>query len=151
MILVTQVQFPKSLSSPARSVLSGLLVKDPAKRLGGGPDDTKDVQGHSFFANINWQDLVNRRYRPPFKPEVASDVDTRYFDENFTGESVELTPPKRSPLTHELTAISEDPDADGEDFEDIPSFDEFSYQRSASDPIVSNYSEMGNLDFMEMA
>lgn len=30
---------------------------------------------------------------PPFKPQVTSDTDTRYFDSEFTGESVELTPP----------------------------------------------------------
>ena len=30
---------------------------------------------------------------PPFKPQVISDTDTQYFDSEFTGESVELTPP----------------------------------------------------------
>lgn len=31
---------------------------------------------------------------PPFKPQVTSETDTRYFDSEFTGESVELTPPE---------------------------------------------------------
>ena len=31
---------------------------------------------------------------PPFKPQVTSDTDTRYFDEQFTREPVQLTPPK---------------------------------------------------------
>jgi RAC serine/threonine-protein kinase len=30
---------------------------------------------------------------PPFKPQVLSETDTRNFDIEFTGESVELTPP----------------------------------------------------------
>lgn len=30
---------------------------------------------------------------PPFRPQVTSDTDTRYFDTVFTGDSVELTPP----------------------------------------------------------
>lgn len=30
---------------------------------------------------------------PPFKPQVTSETDTRYFDREFTGESVQLTPP----------------------------------------------------------
>ena len=30
---------------------------------------------------------------PPFKPQVTSQTDTRYFDQEFTGESVQLTPP----------------------------------------------------------
>ena len=31
---------------------------------------------------------------PPFRPQVSSETDTRYFDSEFTGESVQLTPPK---------------------------------------------------------
>lgn len=31
--------------------------------------------------------------QPPFKPQVSSDTDTRYFDEQFTKEPVQLTPP----------------------------------------------------------
>lgn len=34
---------------------------------------------------------------PPFKPQVTSDTDTRYFDKVFTGESVQLTPPPNDP------------------------------------------------------
>lgn len=43
---------------------------------------------------------------PPFKPQVTSDTDTRYFDEEFTGESVELTPPDP---TGPLGSIAEEP------------------------------------------
>ena len=30
---------------------------------------------------------------PPFKPQVLNETDTSYFDFEFTGQSVELTPP----------------------------------------------------------
>lgn len=43
---------------------------------------------------------------PPFKPQVNSDTDTRYFDSEFTGESVELTPPEQH---GPLGAIQEEP------------------------------------------
>lgn len=43
---------------------------------------------------------------PPFKPQVTTDTDTRYFDSEFTGESVELTPPDP---TGTLGAIQEEP------------------------------------------
>lgn len=43
---------------------------------------------------------------PPFKPQVTSDTDTRYFDSEFTGESVELTPPEQP---GPLGAIQEEP------------------------------------------
>lgn len=37
--------------------------------------------------------LFLNQIEPPFKPQVTSETDTRYFDQVFTGESVQLTPP----------------------------------------------------------
>ena len=51
------------------------------------------MKTHPFFNSINWSDLEKKRITPPFKPQVVSETDTRYFDSEFTGESVELTPP----------------------------------------------------------
>lgn len=106
LILMEEVKFPRNISSEAKTLLTGLLAKTPADRLGGGPEDVKEIQGHPFFACINWTDLVNKRITPPFKPQVSSDTDTRYFDSEFTGESVELTPPDAS---GPLGAIQEEP------------------------------------------
>ncbi|KFB53105.1 AGAP002161-PA-like protein [Anopheles sinensis] len=131
LILMEEVKFPRNISPNARSLLSGLLVKNPKQRLGGGPDDAKEIMAHPFFASINWMDLVHKRITPPFKPQVTSDTDTRYFDKEFTGESVELTP---SDNNGPLGAIQEE-----------PHFSEFSYQDMASTMntpsfINSNYS-----------
>ena len=52
---------------------------------------------------------------PPFKPQVTSEIDTRYFDEQFTSEPVHLTPP------HEF---HEDP------INEEPYFQSFSYHGS---------------------
>lgn len=87
LILLEEVKFPRSISPEARSLLSGLLIKQPDKRLGGGPDDYRDIQAHPFFACINWSDLLLKKIEPPFKPMVSSETDTRYFDTEFTGES----------------------------------------------------------------
>lgn len=106
LIVVEEVKFPRNLSPEARSLLSGLLAKVPKNRLGGGPDDVKEIMSHPFFASINWKDLENKKITPPFKPQVTSDTDTRYFDSEFTGESVELTPPE---TTGPLGAIQEEP------------------------------------------
>ncbi|XP_032292637.1 RAC serine/threonine-protein kinase isoform X1 [Drosophila virilis] len=114
LILVEDVKFPRNITDEAKSLLSGLLAKDPRNRLGGGQDDVKEIQAHPFFASINWTDLVQKKITPPFKPQVTSDTDTRYFDEEFTGESVELTPPDP---TGPLGSIAEE-----------PLFPQFSYQ-----------------------
>ena len=38
-------------------------VKDPAKRLGGGPTDAKEIKGHAFFENISWDELEQKKVR----------------------------------------------------------------------------------------
>lgn len=91
-ILLKPVSFPANLSEPAKSFLNGLLVKDPTKRLGGGPDDAREIMIHAFFRGLNWQDLIEKRISPPFVPEITSETDTRYFDCQFTAEPVDLTP-----------------------------------------------------------
>ncbi|EDW97362.2 RAC serine/threonine-protein kinase [Drosophila yakuba] len=114
LILVEEVKFPRNITDEAKNLLAGLLAKDPKERLGGGKDDVKEIQAHPFFASINWTDLLLKKIPPPFKPQVASDTDTRYFDNEFTGESVELTPPDP---TGPLGSIAEE-----------PLFPQFSYQ-----------------------
>ncbi len=32
---------------------------------------------------------------PPFKPQVSSETDTRYFDEEFTAQMITITPPEK--------------------------------------------------------
>lgn len=32
-------------------------------RLGGGPNDAKEVMSHKFFITINWQDVVQKKVR----------------------------------------------------------------------------------------
>lgn len=90
-------------------------------RLGGGPDDAKEVMTHKFFISINWQDVIDKKVSemgetveskrillgknidfffsaqlvPPFKPQVTSETDTRYFDDEFTAQSITITPPDK--------------------------------------------------------
>uniref|UniRef100_A0A8C7YMH7 non-specific serine/threonine protein kinase n=1 Tax=Oryzias sinensis TaxID=183150 RepID=A0A8C7YMH7_9TELE len=95
LILMEEIRFPRNLSPEAKSLLAGLLKKDPKQRLGGGPNDAKEVMNHRFFININWQDVVQKKLTPPFKPQVTSETDTRYFDEEFTAQTITLTPPDK--------------------------------------------------------
>ncbi|XP_059728564.1 LOW QUALITY PROTEIN: RAC-beta serine/threonine-protein kinase-like [Haemorhous mexicanus] len=98
LILLEELRFPRSLGPESRSLLAGLLKKDPKQRLGGGPGDAREVMEHRFFAGIDWQDVVQRKLVPPFRPQVTSEVDTRYFDEEFTAQSITVTPPERCEL-----------------------------------------------------
>lgn len=120
LILTEEVKFPRNISSDARLLLGGLLAKNPTKRLGGGVEDAREIMAHPFFSSINWNDLAQKKIPPPFKPQVTSETDTRYFDSEFTGESVELTPPELGPLS----SITEEMEQ--------PIFHQFSYQEPSS-------------------
>ena len=56
-----QVRFPLTLSDLAQSLLQGLLQKEPARRLGGGPRDAEEIKEHPFFSPINWEDLEAKK------------------------------------------------------------------------------------------
>lgn len=98
-ILMKEVTFPPTLTIEAKSFLNGLLIKNPTKRLGGGPEDAQEIQVHPFFRGLNWQDLYDKKIPPPFVPQVESDIDTKYFDRQFTTEPPNLTPIDR-PMNH---------------------------------------------------
>ena len=93
LIVTEKPHFPRLIVGEARDLLNQLLMKNPDRRLGGGPADAEDIMYHPFFANINWLDLDRKRLVPPFKPELRDELDTRYVDPEFAGDSSELTPP----------------------------------------------------------
>ncbi|KAA0704428.1 RAC-beta serine/threonine-protein kinase [Triplophysa tibetana] len=95
LIVMEEIRFPRNLTPEAKALLTGLLRKDPKQRLGGGPDDAKDVMSHKFFSSINWEDVLQKKLVPPFKPQVTSETDTRYFDDEFTAQTITVTPPDK--------------------------------------------------------
>jgi hypothetical protein len=57
-------------SSNALSLLKGLLVRDPAQRLGSGPDGVAAIKRHAFFKGLSWSKLEARQLESKFKPGV---------------------------------------------------------------------------------
>ncbi|KAI8833533.1 kinase-like domain-containing protein, partial [Chytridium lagenaria] len=84
-ILKDELRFPEEVSPTAKDLLKGLLNRDPNQRL--GHKNAEEIKRHPFFAEINWQKLMARKYAPPFRPDVASATDTSNFDEEFTSEA----------------------------------------------------------------
>uniref|UniRef100_A0A7S2KPB5 Protein kinase domain-containing protein n=1 Tax=Zooxanthella nutricula TaxID=1333877 RepID=A0A7S2KPB5_9DINO len=78
-----ELSYPAYMSSNAKSLLQGLLRRDPERRLGGGPTDGEEVRQHAFFETLDWVKLVQREVEPPFKPNVQSANDVRYFEKEF--------------------------------------------------------------------
>jgi len=98
-IIRAKLTFPEYLSPEAKSLLTGLLDRDPKTRLGSGPTDAEEIKNHPFFKEIDWKKLYNRELSPPFKPNVSdSKEDTSNVDEEFTREVPRDTPAQPSKL-----------------------------------------------------
>jgi len=74
-------------SHEAKSLLRGLLQRDPKLRLGSGKGDHLEIKSHPFFRSIDWTKLYNKEIVPQFKPHLQSVEDVRYFDPEFTTQT----------------------------------------------------------------
>mmetsp|Transcript_4418 Transcript_4418/g.14026 ORF Transcript_4418/g.14026 Transcript_4418/m.14026 type:complete len:426 (-) Transcript_4418:259-1536(-) len=75
-IINSEPNFPAHFTPSSKSVLSKLLRKEPSERL--GTNGAIEIKTSDFFGAIDFQQLFMRESRPPFKPEVSSDEDTKY-------------------------------------------------------------------------
>ncbi|KAL0961415.1 hypothetical protein HGRIS_006364 [Hohenbuehelia grisea] len=84
-ILNDPLVFGPEIEPDARSILTGLLTRDPTRRL--GVNGAEEIRRHPFFANhIDFKLLLEKKIQPPFKPSVTSPVDVSNFDTLFTTE-----------------------------------------------------------------
>ncbi|KAG0051908.1 AGC protein kinase Gad8 [Gryganskiella cystojenkinii] len=83
-ILQDELRFPDDVAPEARSLLTGLLTRDPNERLGN--NGSSAIKQHPFFKPISFPLLMAKKIQPPFKPSVTSAIDTSNFDEEFTSE-----------------------------------------------------------------
>ncbi|PSK42454.1 hypothetical protein B9Z65_4368 [Elsinoe australis] len=76
---------PEIVPPAARDLLTKLLDRDATKRL--GVNGAAEIKAHPFFHSIDWRKLLDRKYEPSFKPNVADERDTANFDREFTSEA----------------------------------------------------------------
>uniref|UniRef100_A0A8D0D1K5 non-specific serine/threonine protein kinase n=1 Tax=Sander lucioperca TaxID=283035 RepID=A0A8D0D1K5_SANLU len=103
LILKAKLGMPQFLSPEVQSLLRALFKRNPANRLGAGPDGVEEIKRHRFFASIDWNKLYRREMRPPFKPTVGRPEDTFHFDPEFTSRTPTDSPGiPPSANTHQL-------------------------------------------------
>ncbi|KAK4128675.1 kinase-like protein [Parathielavia appendiculata] len=86
-IVRQKLALPFFLSPDAKDLLTRLLRKDPAKRLGSSmPKDLATIKKHRFFRKIDWTRLAARDMEPPIQP-IITDPE---LAENFSREFTEL-------------------------------------------------------------
>ncbi|KAK8402567.1 hypothetical protein O3P69_000748 [Scylla paramamosain] len=81
-ILVGRVDWPRpSLDATAKDLVKKLLTQDRTKRLGNMKNGADDVKRHRFFKNLDWEDVYEKKLKPPIVPRVSYEGDTRNFDD----------------------------------------------------------------------
>ncbi|KAL7803585.1 kinase-like domain-containing protein [Trichoderma aethiopicum] len=101
-----QILFPEDVPPDARDIIAKLLDREPDSRLGarGG---ASGVKAHPFFANVDWDRLMERKYTPAFKPDFS----ITSFTQHGVGHSLRPAPKDIYDERYDLTQMSlEDPE-----------------------------------------
>ena len=112
-------------------LIIGLLQKDPSLRLGSDHLDGQAIMQHPWFEKtttkygvmppLDWELLYHKQLDVPWKPDISSETDTKYFNEEFTQDDCALTPDelmnkdllrnaKANNIKVDMRAYSADPD-----------------------------------------
>ncbi|XP_041437155.1 serine/threonine-protein kinase N1-like [Xenopus laevis] len=61
-----EIELPEDLSEDVSNFIYQLLEKDPEYRLGSGEAGAEMIKEHPFFRDMDWEQLLHRKIRPPF-------------------------------------------------------------------------------------
>lgn len=72
-ILEAPLEFPDFINDDtAVSIISGLLERTPELRIGASQKGAKEVKEHPYFEKFDWNALVGRQLKTPWKPNQQS-------------------------------------------------------------------------------
>ncbi|KAL7348764.1 cGMP-dependent protein kinase I alpha catalytic domain [Encephalitozoon intestinalis] len=66
-----RIKFPEFFDKNARDLVSKLLVVSPKDRLGYRERDCMAIRKHPFFEGIEWQEVFQKKSKPPFLFNIA--------------------------------------------------------------------------------
>jgi len=61
-IMHAKLELPDTLDSDTKSILNGLLEREPSKRLA----DSTMIRAHPYFKGLDWEKLLRKEIAPPF-------------------------------------------------------------------------------------
>lgn len=50
------------------------------------------IKKHPFFASIDWQEVLDKKLKPPIKIKVKQEYDTKNMDKQYLKEAIKNTP-----------------------------------------------------------
>jgi len=105
-VLEDELEFPEDFDPVTADFIAGLLERDPESRLGAGPNGEQDIKSHSYFEGMSWDDIYNKRYTPPYVPDLHSETDFSNFDDAFLMMTPRLSPtPGNVTLTNSIQDV----------------------------------------------
>jgi len=107
-IVKQKLVMPYYLGPDAKDLLTRLLRKDPAKRLGSNmPKDLQTIKKHRFFRRIDWKALAKREVEPPIQPLVTDPELAENFSADFTDLPMSPVMSHKVPWGNSESAASE--------------------------------------------
>jgi len=85
-------------------MLSKLFKFPQSNRLGSLAGHEMDIKNHEWFSDINFADLVGKKIRAPWTPEIKNALDTSSFDQ---WDDEDASEGNFSPLSEEDQAMFE--------------------------------------------
>ncbi|XP_041643906.1 cGMP-dependent protein kinase 1 [Cheilinus undulatus] len=86
---IDYIDFPKTISKSASSLIKKLCRSNPSERVGSQRNGAKDIQRHKWFDGFNWDGLCMRTLNPPLIPKVKHPLNSTTC-RLYTEGSVEL-------------------------------------------------------------
>ncbi|XP_044224508.1 cGMP-dependent protein kinase 1 isoform X2 [Thunnus albacares] len=85
---IDQIDFPKTISKSASSLIKKLCRSNPSERLGSQRNGAKNIQKHKWFEGFNWEGLCKGTLSPPLILKVKHLLDSSTYS-HYTGDSAE--------------------------------------------------------------
>ena len=79
-IIAGKVRYPSYFAPDAKDLLKSLLTSDITKRFGNLANGSRDIFGHSWFQEVDWERLYRKEIPAPYVPKVEGDADASNFD-----------------------------------------------------------------------
>jgi len=76
---IGKVSFPSNFTEKNTDLVKALLNNEPSQRLPVRPGGVKNIMGHKWFAEFDWEGMNNLTTPAPYKPVVKSKRDLANF------------------------------------------------------------------------
>ncbi|BGP21702.1 cAMP-dependent protein kinase catalytic subunit [Rhodotorula toruloides] len=79
-IISGKIRYPAYFTPEAKDLLKSLLTTDITKRFGNLANGSRDIFGHVWFQEVDWERLYRKEIPAPYVPKVEGDWDASNFD-----------------------------------------------------------------------